>query len=95
MRIPIPERFHCLAEQRARRFRINLQYDEIGEGLLALRKKAYDNYGATCLWNIPGHATIGGLQGIAGGLQDYGDLEAARLAAEILKKTGWDEFLAP
>ena len=94
-KIPIPERFHCMAEQRAKRFRINLEYDDIGEELLLLRKKAYDHYGNTCLWSIPGHATISGLQGIAGGLQDYGDLNAARLAAKILKKTGWDELIAP
>ena len=30
-KIPIPERFHCLAEQRALRFRINLAYEDIGE----------------------------------------------------------------
>lgn len=93
--IPIPERFHCMAEQRAKRFRINLEYDDIGEELLLLRKKAYDHYGNTCLWSVPGHATISGLQGIAGSLQDYGDLNAARLAARILEKTEWDELIAP
>jgi len=93
--IPIPERFHCMAEQRAKRFRINLEYDDIGEELLLLRKQAYDFYGDICLWNIPGHATISGLRGIAGGLQKYGDLNAARLAAKILKKTKWNELIAP
>ncbi len=93
--IPIPERFHCMAEQRAKRFRINLEYEDIGEELLLLRKQAYDFYGDICLWNIPGHATISGLRGIAGGLQKYGDLNAARLAAKILKQTKWDELIAP
>ncbi|MCY3674827.1 MAG: helix-turn-helix transcriptional regulator [Rhodobacteraceae bacterium] len=93
--IPIPERFHCMAEQRAKRFRINLEYDDIGEELLLLRKQAYDLYGDICLWNIPGHATISGLRGIAGGLQKYGNLNAARLAAKILEKTKWDELIAP
>ncbi|MCY3725422.1 MAG: helix-turn-helix transcriptional regulator [Rhodobacteraceae bacterium] len=93
--IPIPERFHCMAEQRAKRFRIDLEYEDIGEELLLLRKQAYDFYGDICLWSVPGHATISGLRGIAGGLQDYGDLNAARLAAKILEKTEWDELIAP
>ncbi|MXW87451.1 MAG: hypothetical protein F4103_10030 [Boseongicola sp. SB0673_bin_14] len=93
--IPIPERFHCEAERRARRHGIRLDYENIGEELLALRKRAFDLYGARCLWSVPGHATISGMQGIAGGLQDYGDLAAARLAARILEKTGRNEILAP
>ncbi|MXW85717.1 MAG: hypothetical protein F4186_06060 [Boseongicola sp. SB0676_bin_33] len=90
-RIPIPERFHCEAERRSRRFRIDLEYEDIGEELLALRKKAYDLYGARCLWNIPGHATTRGMRGIATSLQTYGDLDAARLAADILERTGWED----
>ena len=90
-RIPIPERFHCEAEERSRRFRIDLEYEEIGEELLALRKRAYDLYGARCLWNIPGHATVRGLRGIATNLQMYGDLNAARLAADILERTGLED----
>ena len=90
-RIPIPERLHCEAERRSRRFRIDLEYEDIGEELLALRKKAYDLYGATCLWNIPGHATTRCMRGIATSLQTYGDLNAARLAADILERTGWED----
>ncbi len=93
-KIPIPERFHCMAEQRSRRYRVDLEYEDIGEELLLLRKKAFDLYGATCLWNIAGHATISGMRGIAGGLQNYGDLDAARLAAVILEKTGC-KLIAP
>ena len=94
MRPSLPERFRCGAEQRAQRFRIDLEYEDIGDDLLALRKKAYDLYGGRCLWSVPGHATISGMQGIAGALQEYGDLAAAQLAAEILEKTGWNEFIA-
>ena len=94
-RIPLPERYHCMAEERARRFGFTIQYDDIGEELLALRKQAFDLYGATCLWNVRGNATITGLRALAEGLHSHGDLGAARLAAEILAKTGWGGFLAP
>ncbi len=92
---PIPERFRCGAERRAARYGIRLEYGDIGQNLLALRKEAYDLYGTKCLWSVPGHATIGGMKGIAGALQDYGNLAAARLAAEILQATGGEDFLAP
>lgn len=94
-RIPIPERFHCEAERRSRRFRVDLEYDDIGADLLELRKAAYDLYGGRCLWNVAGHATIGGMRGIARCLQEHGDLNAALLAIKILETTGWDEFIAP
>ena len=42
MRLLLPERFRCGAEQRAQRFRVDLEYEDIGEDLLELRKKAYD-----------------------------------------------------
>ena len=89
--MPIPEWFHREAERRSCRFRIDLEYEDIGEELLALRKKAYDLCGARCLWNIPGHATTRGMRGIATSLQVHGDLNAARLAAAILERTGWED----
>ncbi len=92
--IPIPEKYHCLAEQRSRRFQIDLEYEDIGDELMNLRKQAFDLYGATCLWNIPGDATIDGMRSVAKGLRNYGDLKAAHLAIEILVKTGWNEFYA-
>ncbi len=76
-------RFYCGAELRARRFGITLKYEDIGERLMFLRKEAYDKYDGRALTNIPGHATYGGMRGIAESLRENGDLEAAFLAAAI------------
>ena len=77
------ERFRCGAELRADRFGIRLQYDDIGERLMELRKEAYDKYDGRALTNVPGHATLAGMRAVAGSLRDNGDLEAAYLAAAI------------
>ena len=87
--MPITEidpRYHCEAEERARRFCITLEYEDIGAKLMELRREAFEKYGCQALWNIPGDATYSGMQTVAGHLRSYGDLEAAYLAAAILKE---------
>ena len=84
----IRERFRCGAELRAARFGIVLQYEDIGDRLMELRKEAYDRYDGRALTNLPGHATFGGMRAIAHSLRDNGDLAAARLAADILREIG-------
>ena len=85
----IDERFICAAEARASQqasLGIKVRYEDIGERLMELRKIAWDRYGATALWYVPPHATYGTMDEVADGLRSYGDLEAAYLAAAILKE---------
>ena len=42
--------------------------------------------GCQAFWNIPGDATYSGMRVVAEKLRDFGDLEAAYLAAAILKE---------
>ena len=83
---PIDSRFACDAELRARQTGLAVKYEDIGDRLMELRKIAWDRYGAHCLWNVPPHATCGALRGVANGLRNSGDLEAAFLAAAILRE---------
>ena len=87
-RSSIPERLLCEADRRAARYGIRLECDDIGGELLALRKRAYDLYGARALWNVAGHATPVGMRAIAEGLRKHGDMNAAYLAADIIALTG-------
>ena len=85
----IDERFICAAETRTAQqasLGIKVRYEDIGERLMELRKIAWDRYGATALWYVPPHATYGTMSEVADGLRSYGDLEAAYLAAAILKE---------
>ena len=82
----IRERFRCGAELRAARFGIVLQYEDIGDRLMELRKEAYDRYDGRALTNLPGHAKFGGMRAIVHSLRDDGDLAAAWLAANILRE---------
>ncbi len=84
----IDRRHRCSAEQRAARFGIALKYEDIGERLMELRKIAWDRYGATALWSTPPHATYDSMYAVVDGLRSDGDLEAAYLAAAILKEIG-------
>ncbi len=85
----IDERFRCAAEDRAAQqasLGVKVRYEDIGERLMELRKIAWDRYGATALWSVPPHATYGAMSAVADGLRTDGDLEAAFLAAAILKE---------
>ena len=85
----IDERFICAAEARTAQqasLGIKVRYEDIGERLMELRKIAWDRYGATALWYVPPHATYGTMRAVADGLRSNGDLEAAYLAAAILKE---------
>ena len=85
----IDERFICAAEARTAQqasLGVTVRYEDIGERLMELRKIAWDRYGATALWYVPPHATYGTMREVADGLRSYGDLEAAYLAAAILKE---------
>ena len=85
----IDDRFICAAEARAAQqasLGVKVRYEDIGERLMELRKIAWDRYGATALWYVPPHATYGTMSEVADGLRSYGDLEAAYLAAAILKE---------
>ena len=85
-KLSIDQRFSCGAELRAARFGIALQYDDIGERLMELRKVAWDRYDASALWSVPPHATYDSMYAVIDGLRSYGDLEAAYLAAAILQE---------
>ena len=82
----IDERFSCGAERRAARFGIAIQYDDIGDRLMELRKIAWDRYASSALWSVPPHATYSSMYEVADGLRSDGDLEAAYLAAAILQE---------
>ena len=85
----IDERFICAAEARAAQqasLGVKVRYEDIGERLMELRKIAWDRYGATALWYVPPHATYSTMDEVANGLRRNGDLEAAYLAAAILKE---------
>ena len=82
----IDERFRCSAEQRAARFGITIQYEDIGNRLLELRKIAWDRYDTSALWSVPPHATYDSMYAVVDGLRTDGDLEAAYLAAAILRE---------
>ena len=85
----IDERFICAAEARAAQqadLGVTVRYEDIGERLMELRKIAWDRYGATALWYVPPHATYGTMGEVADGLRCYGDLEAAYLAAAIIRE---------
>ena len=85
----IEERFRCAAEDRAAQqacLGVKVKYEDIGEQLMGLRKEAWDRYGATALWHVPPHATYAAMSAVAAGLRDNGDLEAAYLAAAILRE---------
>ena len=82
----IEEPFRCMAEQRAARFGITLEYEDMGDRLMELRRTAWDRYGAQALWSVPPHATYDSMHAVVDGLRSYGDLEAAYLAAAILRE---------
>ena len=82
----IDERFRCSAEQRAARFGITVQYEDIGDRLMELRKIAWDRYDSSALWSVPPHATYNAMYEVVDGLRSDGDLEAAYLAAAILQE---------
>ena len=82
----IEERFRCMAEQRAARFGITPKYEDMGDQLMELRKIAWDRYGAQALWSVPPHATFDSMRAVIDGLRSHGDLEAAYLAAAILRE---------
>ncbi len=85
----IDERFRCAAEDRAAQqacLGVEVRYEEIGERLMEFRKIAWDRYGVTALWYVPPHATYAAMEEVADGLRSNGDLEAAYLAAAILKE---------
>ncbi len=82
----IDRRFLCRAEERAAQQGRALQYDDIGDRLMALRKEAWDKYDLRALWNRRGDATLDAMRGVASALRLYGDLEAAHLAAAILRE---------
>ncbi len=82
----IDNRFRCSAEQRAVRFGINLRYEDIGDRLMELRKIAWDRYDTSALWSVPPHATYDSMHAVVDGLRSDGDLEAAYLAAAILRE---------
>lgn len=85
----IDERFRCAAEERAAQqacLGVTIKYEDIGERLLELRKIAWDRYGTTALWYVPPHATYATMDEVADGLRNHGDLEAAYLAAAILRE---------
>lgn len=82
----IDERFFCQAEHRARQRGRTLKYDDIGDGLMALRKEAWDKYDLRALWSVRGDATLSAMRGVARALRLNGDLEAAYLAAAILRE---------
>ena len=82
----IDGRFLCRAEERAARQGRTLKYDDIGDRLMALRKEAWDRYDLRALWNRRGDATLNAMRGVARALRLYGDLEAAHLAAAILRE---------
>ena len=85
----IDDRFICAAEARTAQqesLGIKVRYEDIGERLMELRKIAWDRYGATALWYVAPHATYGAMRAVADGLRSNGDLEAAYLAAAILKE---------
>ena len=85
----VDERFRCAAEDRAAQqacLGVAVRVEEIGERLMELRKQAWDRYGATALWSVPPHATYGAMAAVAESLRTNGDLEAAWLAAAILRE---------
>ncbi|MDE0303421.1 MAG: hypothetical protein OXI87_00845 [Albidovulum sp.] len=85
----IDERFRCAAEDRAAQqasLGVRVRYEDIGDRLMELRKEAWDRYGATALWSVPPHATYGAMSAVTEGLRTDGDLEAAYLAAAILRE---------
>lgn len=85
----IEDRFICAAEARTAQqasLGVKVRYEDIGERLMELRKIAWDRYGATALWYVPPHATYSTMDEVANGLRRNGDLEAAYLAAAILKE---------
>ncbi|MCY3875705.1 MAG: hypothetical protein OXF88_15620 [Rhodobacteraceae bacterium] len=82
----VDSRFKCRAEERAARFGFELKYEGIGDRLMELRKEAFDKYDLRALWSTPGHATLAGMRGVAEALRNNGDLEAAYLAAEIIRE---------
>lgn len=84
--VMIEKRFRCMAEQRATRFGITLEYEDLGDRLMELRRIAWDRYGAQALWSVPPHATFDSMHAVIDGLRSYGDLEAAYLAAAILRE---------
>ena len=85
----IDERFICATEARAAQqasLGVKVRYEDIGERLMELRKIAWDRYGATALWYVPPHATYSTMEEVADGLRSNGDLEAAYLAAAIIRE---------
>ena len=82
----IDGRFVCQAEHRAQQRGRTLKYDDIGDGLMALRKEAWDKYDLRALWSTRGDATLNAMRGVARALRLYGDLDAAYLAAAILRE---------
>ena len=85
----IDERFRCAAEDRAAQqasLGVKVRYEDIGERLMELRKEAWDRYGATALWHVPPDATYAAMSAVADGLRSDGDLQAAYLAAAILRE---------
>lgn len=85
----IDERFICAAEARAAQqasLGVTVRYEDIGDRLMELRKIAWDRYGATALWHVPPHATYSTMDEVAEGLRSNGDLEAAYLAAAIIRE---------
>ncbi len=79
----IDKRFICAAEVRASQQARAIEYEEIGERLMELRKTAWDKYHALALWNTPPHATFDCMRAVAEDLRVNGDLEATFLAAAI------------
>ena len=65
---------------------VTVRYEDIGERLMELRKIAWDRYGTTALWYVPPHATYDTMDEVVDGLRCYGDLEAAYLAAAIIRE---------
>ena len=65
------------AEERGKRFRITLEYENTGARLMDLRREAYEKYGCQALWNIPGDATYSGMRALAENIRDNGRLETA------------------
>ncbi|MCY3880169.1 MAG: hypothetical protein OXF74_13440 [Rhodobacteraceae bacterium] len=85
----IDERYRCAAEDRAAQragLGVKVRYEDIGERLMKLRKIAWDRYGTTALWYVPPHATYATMEEVADGLRCNGDLQAAYLAAAILRE---------
>ena len=60
--------------------------EDVGERLLELRRTAFQKYYPDALWYVSSDATFAAMRGVADALRTEGDLEAAFLAAAILKE---------